>query len=79
MNGDDGVVRGVEARTGKVVSFLRGGHEAGSKVRSIWAGWVGEGQREGREEWVVSGGFDRRLVVWRVGEGEGEGGRQGEE
>jgi len=71
VNGDDGVVRGVEARTGKVVSFLRGGHEAGSKVRSIWAGWVGEG--EGREEWVVSGGFDRRLVVWRVGEGEGEG------
>lgn len=57
-------MRGVEARTGKVVSLLKGGHEAGSKVRSIWAGWVGE------EEWVVSGGFDRRLVVWRVGGGE---------
>lgn len=70
VNGDDGVVRGVEARTGKVVALLKGGHEAGSKVRSIWAGWVGVG--EGREEWVVSGGFDRRLVVWRVGEGDEE-------
>ncbi|MCJ1249089.1 hypothetical protein MMC30_006311 [Trapelia coarctata] len=69
VNGDDGVVRGVEARTGKVVGLLKGGHEAGSKVRSIWAGWVGEGEE--REEWVVSGGFDRRLVVWRVGGEEG--------
>ena len=68
VNGDDGVVRGVEARTGKVVALLKGGHEGGSKVRSVWAGWVGVG--EGREEWVVSGGFDRRLVVWKVGGGE---------
>ncbi|MCJ1380317.1 hypothetical protein MMC17_003420 [Xylographa soralifera] len=68
VNGDDGVVRGVEVRTGKVVGLLKGGHEAGSKVRSVWAGWVGVG--EGREEWVVSGGFDRRLVVWKAG-GEG--------
>ncbi|MCJ1316597.1 hypothetical protein MMC15_001918 [Xylographa vitiligo] len=66
VNGDDGVVRGVEVRTGKVVGLLKGGHEVGSKVRSVWAGWVGVG--EGREEWVVSGGFDRRLVVWKVGE-----------
>ena len=22
---------------------------------------------EEREEWVLSGGFDRRLVVWKVG------------
>ncbi|MCJ1283753.1 hypothetical protein MMC26_003084 [Xylographa opegraphella] len=66
VNGDDGVLRGVEVRTGKVVALLKGGHEAGSKVRSVWAGWVGVGEET--EEWVVSGGFDRRLVVWKVGE-----------
>ncbi|MCJ1394056.1 hypothetical protein MMC18_006934 [Xylographa bjoerkii] len=64
VNGDDGVVRGVEVRTGKVVALLKGGHEPGSKVRSVWTGWVGVGEE--REEWVVSGGFDRRLVVWKV-------------
>lgn len=62
VNGDDGVLRGLEAKTGKVVATLKGGHEAGSKIRSIWCGMV-EGQ-----EWVVSGGFDRRLVVWKPGE-----------
>ena len=67
VNGDDGVVRGVEIMSGKVVAFLREGHEVASKVRSIWAGWVGYGEK--REEWVVSGGFDKRLVVWRVAGG----------
>ncbi|KAF1991877.1 hypothetical protein K402DRAFT_409410 [Aulographum hederae CBS 113979] len=71
VNGDDGVVRGVEARSGKVVARLGGlgykggeGHEPGSKIRCLWAGWVGVGSEE--QEWVVSGGFDRRCVVWRV-------------
>ena len=64
VNGDDGVLRGVEAKTGKVVATLKDGHEVGSKIRSLWAGLVDtEGQKE---EWVVSGGFDRRLVVWKV-------------
>lgn len=61
VNGDDGAVRGVEARSGKVVCTLGekdGGHEAGSKVRCLWSGLV-----DGREV-MVSGGFDRRLVVW---------------
>ena len=62
VNGDDGVLRGLEAKTGKVVATLTGGHEAGSKIRSIWCGMVEE------QEWVVSGGFDRRLVVWKPGE-----------
>ncbi|KAL2007923.1 hypothetical protein VTN00DRAFT_7905 [Thermoascus crustaceus] len=69
VNGDDGVIRGVEAKTGKVVATLKDGHEVGSKVRSIWAGWVtGNGKEEGqkREEWVLSGGFDKRLIVWKV-------------
>lgn len=65
VNGDDGVLRGVEAKTGKIVATLRGGHDVGSKIRTIWGGLVRVGDR--MEEWVVSGGFDRRLIVWRVG------------
>lgn len=64
VNGDDGVIRGVEAKTGKVVMMLKNGHEVGSKVRSIWAGWV-DTKDSTKEEWVVSGGFDKRLIVWR--------------
>lgn len=72
VNGDDGVVRGVEARTGKVVATLKG-HEVGSKVRSLWAGWVrvgegsGEDARAKEEEWLVSGGFDKNVIVWKAG------------
>jgi WD40 repeat protein len=63
VNGDDGVIRGIEAKTGKLVTTLKNGHEAGSKVRSIWAGWVDvDGSNE---EWVVSGGFDKKLIVWK--------------
>jgi len=70
VNGDDGVIRGVEARTGKVVALLKG-HEVGSKVRSLWAGMVridetidGVGAMK-EEEWLVSGGFDKRVIVWK--------------
>jgi len=64
VNGDDGSVRGIEASTGKVITTLRG-HEEGSKVRCLWAGKVGvDGGEE--EELLVSGGFDQRLVVWKV-------------
>ncbi|KAI9809681.1 MAG: hypothetical protein M1825_000113 [Sarcosagium campestre] len=59
VNGDDGVIRGIEATTGKVVQKLEGGHDPGSKIRSLWCGMVET------EEWVVSGGFDQRLIVWR--------------
>lgn len=65
VNGDDGVVRGLETTTGKIKATLKGGHEAGSKIRCLWAGWAnGQGSRE----LIVSGGFDRRLVVWEVDE-----------
>ena len=73
VNGDDGVVRGVETRTGKIVASLKG-HEAGSKVRSLWAGMVrmqgtqGDDETEKEEEWLVSGGFDKRVIVWRPGD-----------
>ena len=65
VNGDDGILRGIEAKTGKVIAKLNDGHDPGTKIRSIWAGWVGGD--EGKEEWVVSGGFDRKLVVWKAG------------
>lgn len=103
VNGDDGLLRGLEVETGKstscfeclvshsvgpliagnsphdstrypsqgiadriivlVVATLKGGHEPGSKIRSIWCGPVNV--KGTQEEWVVSGGFDRKLVVWK--------------
>ncbi|KAJ5718907.1 uncharacterized protein N7483_009989 [Penicillium malachiteum] len=69
VNGDDGLVRGIEAKTGKLMTVLKDGHELGYKVRTIWAGYVDVAGKEGesiREEWVVSGGFDKRLIVWKV-------------
>jgi WD40 repeat protein len=66
VNGDDGAIRGIEASTGKVVATLNG-HEEGSKVRCLWAGMVE------KEEWLVSGGFDHRLIVWRNGSDAGDG------
>ncbi|KAJ5678468.1 uncharacterized protein N7477_004101 [Penicillium maclennaniae] len=69
VNGDDGVVRGIETKTGKVVATLKNGHEPGCKVRTIWAGYVdvrSEGEETTREEWVLSGGFDKRLILWKV-------------
>ena len=63
VNGDDGVLRGLAATTGKVETLLKDGHEFGSKIRSIWCGTVEI--RGKKEEWLVSGGFDRRLVVWK--------------
>ena len=64
VNSEDGVIRGIETKTGKVTCLLKDGHRIGSKIRTIWSGFVdvlGE-----REEWLVTGGFDKRLVVWRV-------------
>lgn len=63
VNGDDGALRGIESRTGRIIATLKGGHEAGSKIRSICAGLM---YSKGKKiELVVSGGFDRRLVVWK--------------
>ena len=64
VNGDDGCIRGLEAKTGKVMVTLKGGHEPGSKIRSIWSGLLKE-EDVHSAECVVSGGFDRKLVVWR--------------
>ena len=93
MNSDDGVIRGIEVKTGKVVSVLKeeqGGHEVGSKVRTLWAGVMrggkdeegvrGEGSAGGMEggrgmgkerEILISGGFDKRVIVWECDGGSG--------
>ena len=63
VNGDDGVLRGIESRSGKIMCCLKGGHEAGSKIRSVWAGLVR--CKDKKVEWVVSGGFDKRLIIWK--------------
>jgi len=63
VNSDDGVIRGIEACSGKIVETLRGGHELGTKVRCLCACEVEVDG--GTEEWLVSGGFDQRLIVWR--------------
>lgn len=70
VNGDDGVVRGLEVKTGKIVATLRDGHELGSKIRSLWAGCLDFNGKP--EEWVISGGFDKKLIVWRPTEEEEE-------
>ncbi|KAL9601118.1 MAG: hypothetical protein Q9219_002717 [cf. Caloplaca sp. 3 TL-2023] len=66
VNGDDGVIRGLDAKSGKIMSTLTNGHEPGSKIRSLWVGMVDTAGH--KEEWLVSGGFDKKLVVWRVGD-----------
>jgi hypothetical protein len=46
------------------------GHERGSKVQCLYAGLV-ESEADGTMvEVLVSGGFDRRLIVWTPGETE---------
>jgi len=67
VNTEEGTIKGID-RTGKVQAVLQG-HEAGSKVRCLWAGLVSKSGNDGpKEEILVSGGFDQRLVVWRVSE-----------
>lgn len=65
VSGDDGVIRGIDAETGKVARELKeGGHEPGTKIRALWAGRLGRGEEE--REVLVSGGFDRQVLVWEV-------------
>ncbi|CCX33870.1 WD40-repeat-containing domain protein [Pyronema domesticum] len=61
VNADEGVVRGVEVKTAKVVARLQV-CEKGEKVRALWAGVV-----DGKEV-LVTGAFDKGLKVWRVKE-----------
>lgn len=63
VNADDGVVRGIEVKSGRVKVDLKAS-EGGEKVRTLWAGDV-----EGLGECLVTGGFDKGLKVWTVGAG----------
>ncbi|KAI5808778.1 WD40-repeat-containing domain protein [Peziza echinospora] len=70
VNSDDGVVRGIEARSGKVVAVLGGGGGGGGlghtgKVRTLWGGLV-YGMRGEAREVLVTGGFDQKLIIWEV-------------
>jgi hypothetical protein len=60
VNSDDGVVRGVEVKTGKVRVSLKV-CERGEKVRTLWAGIVDD-----VGEVVITGGFDKSLKMWRA-------------
>lgn len=65
VNSDDGIIRGLDASTGKVTATLEG-HEPGSKIRCLWAGWANMASHgDPADECLVSGGFDQRLIVWR--------------
>jgi WD40 repeat protein len=66
VNSDDGTIRGIETSTGKVVAKLQG-HEPGSKIRCLSTASIclEEGKSKA-EEWVISGGFDQKLIVWRT-------------
>lgn len=68
VSSDDGVVRGIETKSGKLISSLEA-HEPGSKLRCLWAGqMVGPSlpgsDHEGKAEFLISGGFDQKLIVW---------------
>jgi WD40 repeat protein len=65
VNGDDGVVRGIEVKTGKVITMLKG-HEAGTKVRTLWTGEIAAGDDAAKREVLVSGGFDKRVFIWTI-------------
>ncbi|KAK6361277.1 hypothetical protein TWF730_005015 [Orbilia blumenaviensis] len=68
VNGDDGVVKGVDVSSGKVVAELKG--HKGRKVRCLTGGTIftkveGGGEEE-EEEVMISGGFDGGLNIWRI-------------
>jgi WD40 repeat protein len=73
VSSDDGVIRGLEAITGKLIVGLDS-HEAGTKLRCLWAGYMKREQSsntdnesdslEKDEEYLISGGFDQKLILW---------------
>jgi WD40 repeat protein len=70
VSSDDGVVRGFEATTGKQTATLQA-HDAGSKLRCLWAGRLKVVSNESpndvrEEEYLISGGFDQKLILWDV-------------
>jgi WD40 repeat protein len=70
VSSDDGLVRGIEAATGKLMVTLEG-HDPGSKLRCLWAGNLDTCQQSSSDvtverEYLVSGGFDQKLILWQT-------------
>jgi len=69
VSSDDGIVRGIEAKSGRLV-VSQEGHEPGSKLRCLWAGHItpNANKQDFAEprEYLISGGFDQKLIVWQV-------------
>lgn len=68
VSSDDGIVRGIEANSGKLVVSLEG-HGKGSKLRCLWAGHLrlrnhDVGDVGSHREFLITGGFDQRLILW---------------
>jgi hypothetical protein len=60
INGDEGVVRGLEVKSGKVRCSLEA-CSSGEKVRTMWAG-----ELKNSGEILVTGAFDKGLKVWCI-------------
>lgn len=56
VNSDDGLIRGVEMKSGKVVKTLSGHISA---VRTLWSGMIDD------QEVLVSGSFDKSVLIFR--------------
>lgn len=70
VSSDDGIVRGIETKSGKLVLSQKG-HEPGSKIRCLWAGLITKNDVNAQGvaepiECLISGGFDQKLIVWQV-------------
>jgi hypothetical protein len=66
VSSDDGIVRGFEANTGRLTASLNA-HEPGSKIRCLCAGQAKFGAGDDHEEeFLLTGGFDQKLVLWRT-------------
>ncbi|KAH8723945.1 WD40-repeat-containing domain protein [Phaeosphaeriaceae sp. PMI808] len=70
VSSDDGIVRGIEAKTGKLMVTLEG-HDSGSKLRCLWAGKLNACQDssltlDSQQECLISGGFDQKLILWHT-------------
>jgi WD40 repeat protein len=69
VSSDDGIVRGIEASTGKLMMTLEG-HDPGSKLRCLWAGRLDtcedSGGTDSPQEHLISGGFDQKLILWHI-------------
>lgn len=64
ISADDGIIRGIDIKTGKVSAQLKG-HTPMSKIRTLWAGYIDSSEEAtSPTEIVVSGGFDQKLIVW---------------